>query len=296
MSLPPTFKQLQYLIALSTEPNFAKAAAKCFVSQSTLSAGLMEMENLLGQKVLNRGRKKTTLTPFGQEVLKTAQNVTAQMNALTARAQSLSAPLSGPFRLGLIPTIAPYLLPQILPPLQKQFPNLEFQIVENLTATLMNKLNEGALDLAILAFPYDTAPLNQMIFKHEEFFAAAPKGTFKNKKIKIDDLKSQQLLLLEDGHCLRDHALSACKIPAGNEQKNLSATSLQTLIQMAAQGGGVTMLPAMVTQYGAMPKALEIKPFHSPKPTRQIGAAWDDKAQSIDTITAVLQALKHHIQ
>ncbi len=297
MSIPPTIKQLQYLAALAEELNFQRAADKCYVSQSTLSAGIMEMENLLGLSVIDRkNRKKMTLTPFGAEVLKTAHNVLSQINELTARAQNITAPLSGPFRLGIIPTIAPYLLPAILPKLQSAFPNLEIHITENLTAHLIEQLHQGDIEFAILAFPYETPDLEQEIFYEEPFFAAAKKGTFKTEKIRIEDLEQHNLLLLEDGHCLRDHALSACKIEFSTDQKSLSATSLLTLIQMAGQGNGITLLPEMVVKQGFFPKSLEITSFKTPKPTRKIGAAWRKACLQNETIKAVLQALKNSIQ
>lgn len=296
MSISPTIKQLQYLTALAEENNFQRAADKCHVSQSTLSAGIMEMENLLGLSVIDRkNRKKTTLTPFGEEVLKTANDVLARINELTARAQNITAPLSGPFRLGIIPTIAPYLLPEILPKLQKNFPKLEIQITEDLTEHLIEQLHKSDIDLAILAFPYETEKLKQVIFYEEPFFAAAQKGTFKTKQVSTSDLEQHNLLLLEDGHCLRDHALSACKIELNKKQKSLSATSLLTLIQMAAQGNGITLLPEMVIKQGFLPKSLELTPFKTPKPTRQIGASWRENSLQSQTIKAVLQILKHNL-
>lgn len=292
MSTPPTIKQLQYLKALTQERNFQRAANKCHVSQSTLSAGIIEMENLLGLSIIDRkNRKKVVLTPFGEEVLKTAQSVLNQMNELTARAQNITAPLSGPFRLGIIPTIAPYLLPTILPKLQKEFPKLEIQITEDLTAPLIKQLHQSDIDLAILAFPYATPNLKQIIFYEEPFFAAAKKGTFTTTKISIKDLEQHNLLLLEDGHCLRDHALSACKIELNKNQKSLSATSLLTLIQMAAQGSGITLLPEMVIKQGFLPKSLELKPFKAPEPTRQIGAAWRENSLQRNNIAAVISSL-----
>lgn len=297
MSITPTIKQLHYLKALSETENFKRAAEKCYVTQSTLSAGIIEMENLLGLAVIDRkSRKKTALTPFGQEVLKTAKAVIIQMDELTARAQNITAPLSGPFRLGIIPTIAPYLLPTILPELEKTFPKLEIQITEHLTARLVDQLEQGQIDLAILAFPFDTPRLKQMIFTEEPFVAAAKKGTFNKKKITTQDLENHHLLLLEDGHCLRDHALSACKIEPSPNQRSLSATSLLTLIQIAAQGSGVTLLPEMVVKQGFLPKELELTPFQAPKPTRQIGAVWREKSLQNETINAVLQTLKMTIR
>lgn len=289
----PTLKQLHYLKALAETQNFLRAAEKCHVSQSTLSAGIMEMENILGLPVIDRkSRKKTTLTPFGADVLHTANSVLSQMNTLAARARNITAPLSGPFRLGIIPTIAPYWLPDTLLNLHEKFPNIELQIIETLTDHLITKLQDGEIDLAILAFPFETKGLKQTLFFEEPFFAAAQKGTFAKQKIRTADLEAHNLLLLDDGHCLRDHALSACKLDIRSKSDNLSATSLLTLIQMAAQGNGVTLLPEMVIKHSALPPSLEITQFSSPQPTRQIGAAWRERSPQQETIKAILDSLK----
>lgn len=298
MSNSPTIKQLQYLQALASEGGFQKAADKCFVSQSTLSAGIKEMENLLGLPVIDRqSRKKLSFTSFGEEVLNTSKVILTQIDNLTARAQNLSAPLSGPFRLGIIPTIAPYLIPNILPTLQKTFPKMEFHIVEDLTAHLIEKVEDGDVDLAILAFPYETPHLKQQVLYDEAFYVAAPKGLFNAKqKLSMSDLEQHALLLLEDGHCLRDHALSACNLVPDKNKKTLSATSLLTLIQMVAQGNGITLLPQMVVKEGFLPKEIDIVEFKKPYPTRQIGLCWQDKSIRRDNIQAVLQSLKLTLQ
>ncbi|NQZ13889.1 MAG: hydrogen peroxide-inducible genes activator [Alphaproteobacteria bacterium] len=298
MSNNPTIKQLQYLQALAAEGSFQKAADKCFVSQSTLSAGIKEMENLLGLPVIDRqSRKKLNFTSFGEEVLNTSKVILSQIDNLTARAQNLSAPLSGPFRLGIIPTIAPYLIPNILPALQKEFPKMEFHIVEDLTTHLIEKVEDGDVDLAVLAFPYETPYLRQQVLYDEAFYVAAPKGLFeKNKKLSMSDLEDHPLLLLEDGHCLRDHALSACKLVPDKNKKTLSATSLLTLIQMVAQGNGITLLPEMVIKEGFLPKNIDLVEFKKPLPTRQIGLCWQEKSMRRDSVQAVLQNLKGTLQ
>lgn len=292
MSMPPTLKQMQYLVALSETGHFHQAAAQCHVSQSTLSAGLKEMENLLGQNVLNRqNRKKTGFTPFGLEVLETAKSVLNQVDKLTARAQTLNNPLSGPMRLGLIPTIAPYLLPHILPALQTEFPNMEFQIIEDLTANLIEKIDQNLVDIGIIAFPYETAGFETKVFYDEPFYCAAPRGVFSNKKhINISDLEDKNVLLLEDGHCLRDHALSACALQTKEDKKTLSATSLLTLIQMVAQGHGVTLLPEMVVKQGALPDNIALHRFTGKQPIRIIGAIWRAQNHNSANIQSVLES------
>ncbi len=293
----PTLKQLQYLVALSEEKNFRKAAEKCHVSQPTLSAAIKEMESLIGADVLDRGRhKKVIFTPFGQSAIKTAKSILPQMEQMRETAKNLSAPLSGPIRLGLIPTIAPYLLPTILPSLQKQYPNIEWQISEGMSATLVERMNEGTIDIAIIAFPFDIGDLKHQIFFEENFICAAKAESFnKSKTITLEDLEEQNILLLEDGHCLRDHALSACKLRTNKDKQALSATSLQTLIQMVDHGYGITLLPNMMVKDGALPPNIALYDFKKPKPTRKIGMIWRGNSPLLKDITHINKFLSTNL-
>ena len=278
MKTLPTLRQLQYLLQLHETMNFSRAAELCHVTQPTLSAAIQEMENLLGLPVLDRSRRKhVVFTAFGLEVIETAKKIMPHLYALSDKAKQMSQPLSGPMRLGLIPTIAPYLLPKILPVIQKKFLDIDFHITEDLTDNLVEKLQNGKIDVAILAFPYDTPGLSQSIFFEEPFYCAGTADSFKKQKITLKDLEEKNILLLEDGHCLRDHALSACKLVDIHNTKTLSATSLQTLVQMVAQGYGITLLPEMFTKQGLLPKNVKAFPFQKPVPTRKIGAAWRTK-------------------
>jgi LysR family hydrogen peroxide-inducible transcriptional activator len=293
----PTLRQLQYLIALEKAGNFRRAAEACFVTQPTLSAGIFEIEKLLGLPVLDRSQhKKLIFTAFGLEVLATAKAIMPRLENLSHIAQQMSKPLSGDIRLGLIPTMAPYLLPTLLPALQKNFPNIDFQIVEAMSAQLVSKLEESTLDIALMAFPYETPNLKQQIFFEEPFLCASQKKTFKkNQKLTLKDLDAHKLLLLEDGHCLRDHALSACKMQDINDKKTLSATSLLTIIQMVSQGHGITLLPQMVVDHGALPKELELHSFKntakSTSPSRKIGATWRGENPRASDIMAILDEM-----
>lgn len=290
----PTLRQLQYLLALHETLNFRRAAEICHVTQPTLSTAIKEMETLLGVPVLDRSRRKNVIfTPFGLEVIQTARKIMPDLNRLMIKAQQMAKPLSGPMRLGLIPTIAPYLLPEILPNLQKTFENIDFQIVEDMSAGLIEKLHSGLIDIALMAFPYDTTNLSHLTFFEEVFYCAAPKGTFeKNKKLTLRDLRNHKLLLLEDGHCLRDHALSACKLQDVEDKKTLSATSLPTLIQMVAQGHGITLLPEMVVKQGLIPKNIDLLAFQTPIPTRKIGVCWRPKTPRERDIQEVIKNTK----
>ncbi len=290
----PTLRQLQYLCAIDTHMNFRLAAEECNVTQPTLSAAIKEMESLLGNSVLDRSnRKRIIFTTFGKEVLKTAKSIIPQLEQLSANALRLSEPLSGLIRLGVIPTIAPYLLPEILPLLQKSFPKMTFQITEDLSAHLVDKLNAGNLDLILMAFPYDVANFKTLSLYKEKFYCACLKDSFSNQtSIKPEKLKDHPLLLLEDGHCLRDHALESCKLQQPADQKMLSATSLQTILQMVAQGYGITLLPEMVIKSSILPKVIKILPLKNPVPTREIGFSWRRNSPQSENITAVTKVIK----
>ncbi len=290
----PTFKQMQYLMALAQAKNFRKASEACHISQPTLSAAIKEMENLLGADVLDRSQhKKVIFTSFGKNVLETTKRIAPLMEDLKEKAKNLSAPFSGPIRIGLIPTITPYLLPTILPELQKKYPKIEWQIVEGMSANLIQKMKDGALDLAIIAFPYEIENFAHEVFFEEEFYCAAPKNFFGQKKtITYDDLEDKTLLLLEDGHCLRDHALSACKLQGKREEQALSATSLQTLIQMVEHGYGITLLPRMVIESSVVPQNVDIYRFKNPKPTRKIGVVWRKNAPNLLELKNISKTLK----
>ncbi len=273
----PTLRQMQYLVALADHKSFHRAADDCAVTQSTLSGGLKDMEDILRAPLIDRtSRKQVRLTPLGEAVLKDARAILEKTQSLTYRAQAQNEPLSWPLRMGVIPTIAPYLLPKILKPLQAALSRLDLHIHELRSAQLIEKLHDGTLDFGIMAFPYETPGLMQHNIMEEKFVLAAPPGALRGKKtVTMKDLADQKLLLLEDGHCLRDHALAACKLQPLQEMKTLSAASLSTLIQLVHQGYGLTLLPHMAAT-AMLPKGLRLLPFRSGAPTRSIGFAYKD--------------------
>lgn len=293
----PTIRQLQYLSALNETNHYGRAAEKCFVTQPTLSSAIQELEKILDVDVIDRSRAKNIqLTSFGKSLVSSSQNIFKELDSVLHHALEAQKPLSGSFRLGLIPTIAPYLLPKILPQLQKAFPNMSFEITEDMSAHLVDQLDKGQLDLVIMAFPYHTPNLKQETLIEEPFYCAAPAKTFSHKTLSLKDLDTQKVLLLQDGHCLRDHALAACKVQQNEEQSSqkssLSATSLITLMQMVGQGYGVTLLPKMVLDAGTLPSNVEIYKFKSPVPTRKIGLAWRNGTVLEKNILAVRKHLK----
>ncbi len=276
----PTLRQLSYLVALQDEQSFSKAAEYCCVTQSTLSAGIKDLENILGQVLVNRKGRVISLTAPGIEVANSARKILKETDELVFRARQSLEPLCGPLRLGVIPTIAPYLLPKILPRLQEKFPKLELQIFEDLTKRLLEKIELNQVDAILIAFPFETPGLEQRLLFEENFVLASPRGegsSVKNK-IGIGDLSSDNLLLLEDGHCLREHALSACKLQPPKTRKTFSATSLPTLIQMVEHNYGHTLLPEMVINNAPLSKNIRITEFKKPAPKRQIGMAWSQNS------------------
>lgn len=290
----PTLRQLQYLSALHDTKNFRKAAEKCRVTQPTLSQAIQEMENVLGAKLLDRTRRKiVTFTPFGKDVLSTIKTIMPPLEKMVETAKQVQEPLSGTIRLGIIPTIAPYLLPDILPHLQKEFPKMNFQITEDMSHILTQNLQEGKIDIALLALPFDTKNMKQAKLFKEPFYCAAPKGTFtRNKKISLSDLENKNLLLLQDGHCLRDHVLSACKKSHIKNGQDLNTTSLHTLLQMVGQKYGLTLIPEMVLNKGIIPRNVTIHSFKNPVPSREIGLIWPGDSYKNANIMAVITKLK----
>lgn len=288
----PTLRQLEYLIALENEKSFSKAATYCSVTQSTLSAGIKDLEEILAQQLVNRAGRTITLTALGSDIADKARKILGDVDAVVARANQMQTPLSGTLRLGVIPTIAPYFLPNILPYLQEEFPALELQLYEDLSARLVTQLHKRQIDAALIAFPYDTEGLECHDLFEEPFYMATPQSKELPKNISIQDIKPEELLLLEDGHCLRDHALSACALQLPAQRKTFSATSLATLIQMVGHGYGITLLPEMVVKHAPMPDTISLIPFKNPKPTRQIGIAWDNNHPQKRDLLELLGALR----
>ena len=294
----PTLRQLQFIIALAEHGSFSRAAEAVFVTQPTLSAAIKELEAILGTVLVERGARGAVLTPAGDVVLERAQRVMTEAEDLVVAAQAAGEPLSGPFRLGVIPTIAPFLLPRVLPALRSSFPDLELFLREDLTDRLFEALRERRIDAALIALPYDAAMIETHAVWSDEFlFAAPPDHPLAHKaKLSPDDLTDEPLLLLEDGHCLRDHALSACS--TGSARSDFAATSLHTLVHMVKSGLGATLLPRMAVDAGLVDRmGLEVRAFDPPVAGREIGVAWrkgsaraDEAIQLGDAIRDVLES------
>jgi len=272
----PTVKQLRYLIALEKHVHFGKAAESCFVSQSAFSVAIRELESTLGTQLFDRTNKRVSITAMGQQIVVQARLVVRDLEALMDMAWVSSEPLSGKLRLGVIPTISPFLLPKILPQLRSHFPRLQLFLQEDTTQRVYEKLMSGELDLILIAFPYELRNVEKMTLFKDPFLLAYKKGSqfIKTQKVTADNLQSESIMLLGDGHCLRDHALSACKIRNRNKVSHFSASSLLTLIEMVEADLGVTYLPEMAKD-SPMLKNTNIKTQAMPKNShREIGLIW----------------------
>ena len=269
----PSLRQLSYLVELAERLNFREAAEAQFVTQSTLSAGIKELETVLGVQLVERDRRTVRLTAVGEEVVARARGVLAAANDLAESARSSAKPLSGPLRFGTIPTIAPFLLPEILVPLRRAYPELKLFLREDLTERLLDRLRAGSLDVALIALPYDTEDLHvQELFK-DEFWFVAPENdpAAREKEIAIRKLDPKDVVLMEEGHCLRSHAITACGPRRGGWEPRLEATSLYTLIQMVEGGMGVTLLPEITLKHGILKGTrLVARPFAVPAPSRTL--------------------------
>ncbi|WP_421784800.1 hydrogen peroxide-inducible genes activator [Hyphobacterium sp.] len=271
----PTLRQLRFLVTLADEGNFSRAAEACHVTQPTLSAAIKELEATLGVTLVERGARGTTLTPAGEAAVARAWNTLAEAEDLVQAARAAGEPLSGPFRLGVIPTIAPFLLPRLLPVVSKAHSRLQLYLREDLTERLLDGLRARNLDAALIALPYDAPGIESVAVGADEFlFAAAPDHPLaKRDRITASDLNDEKLLMLEDGHCLRDHALAVCS--AASSRSDFAATSLHTLAQMVKSGLGATLLPRLAVE-GGVTDGLElvVRPFTPAVIGREIGMAW----------------------
>ncbi|HEY4177540.1 MAG TPA: hydrogen peroxide-inducible genes activator [Kofleriaceae bacterium] len=272
----PSIRQLETLVAVADHGSFRKAAASLGISQPALSAQVQAAEELFAVQVFERDRRSVLITPAGEEVVGRAREALTAVDAVADAARRRGEPLVGPLRLGVIPTVAPYWLPALLPTVRSSFPKLELILREEQTHRLLAQLGAGQIDLAFLALPvpgdFTTAEIAR-----ERFVLATHKGSplAKKKRITNADLDAQTVLLLEDGHCLRDQALAVCDRSGAVESMEVRATSLPTLVQMVAGGLGVTLLPEAAAEALVMPRSgLEIGEFAAPQPGRTLGLAW----------------------
>lgn len=281
MTQIPTLKQLKYLCAVADQQHFGRAAEACFVSQSTLSSGIQELEEILGVSLIERDNKRVQLTAVGRDITHRARDILTATNDLVIAATAAHEPFSTEMRLGVIPTIAPFVLPVVLKHIRKSFPEFKLYIREELSGRLTEELQAGELDVLLLALPY---PCERVVTEHlfyDDFLLAYEKHyqLASKRDLHINDIKNQELLLLEDGHCLRDHAMDACKLKPDDIHIPYQATSLNTIIQMVANNIGITILPKMAVDANILQgTGVVTRAFDEKGVRRSIGLMWRNKS------------------
>ena len=273
----PTLKQLRHLIALSEHEHFGRAAEACLITQASLSASIKELETILGKILVERTKRHVEMTPLADQVVARARHVIVSVEDIVDLVASQYQPLHGTLRLGVIPTIAPFLLHRVLPILRKDYPDLRLYLREGQSAAILNDLTAGRLDLTLLAFPYPTENLETLIFAQDPLWLAFNKDDpLKSREhITIKDIDPESLLLMEEGNCLRDHSLSAARLNHSATDNVFQATSLSTLVQMVDNGLGTTILPKMAIDGGiARGTKVGLRPLSGKDTSRQIGFAW----------------------
>ena len=283
-------RDLRYLIALAELRHFGKAAEACFVSQPTLSTQIRKLEEELGVVLVERAPRKLMLTAAGQDVVLRARRIVAEVEQMKESARRSRDPEAGSLRLGVFPTLGPYLLPHVVPQLRERFPQLELLLVEEKSDVLLARLREGKLDATLLALPLHDDQLHAEWLFDEPFVLAAPRqhALASRTSLAMAELSDETLLLLEDGHCLREQALDVCRLTNAQERTGFRATSLETLRQMVAAGVGVTLLPALSVHAPIVqPANIRLVPFTAPAPSRQIALVWR-KSSALDAFLRTL--------
>ncbi|MCT2559725.1 hydrogen peroxide-inducible genes activator [Tsuneonella sp. YG55] len=295
----PTIKQLQYLVALHEHGHFGRAADASFVSQSTLSAGIRELESLLGVMLVERSRRVVRFTPLGEQVVAKAHRLLREAEELSDLVQASGKPLSGELRMSVIPTIAPFLLPRILPRLRKERPNLKLFLREETSDHAVESLHHGRADCVLLALPFATGEVDSAHIADDRLFVAFPKNDPRDPPAEIpasmiDTMSSGgRLLLLEDGHCLKEHALAACNRPELRASATMIGTSLHTLVQMVDNGLGLTMLPEMAIDAGILHETdVVARPLKGKAPSREIALIWRKNSPRADEFRLLAEELR----
>ena len=292
----PTMKQLQYLVALADTRHFGRAAERCHITQSTLSAGIRDLESVLGTAVAERSNRRVLITRVGMQVTERAKALLRDAEEVMEVARAGRSPMTGEMRLGVIPTIGPFLLPRILPALRERFPELTIYLREEQTVPLLARLEDGEVDAALIALPYDTGDLGVAVIMEDEFLFACNRTHVLAgaRAVPRDALEGEPLMLLEEGHCLRGHALEACGIGDARARAQFEASSLHTLVQMVAAGIGVTLVPrlaidARITQG----TDISLSPLVAPA-SREVGLAWRraaSRSEDLRRLAGVLREL-----
>ena len=292
-------KDLRYLVAVADTGHFGQAAERCFISQPTLSAQLKKLEGYLGVQLIERQPGGATLTQAGEQIVGRARHILSASDEVITIAQTFRDPLSGRLKVGMIPTVGPYVLPQVAPAVHKQMPRLDLLLFEHQTAAMLEKIQTGEIDVGVLALPVEIEGLASRKLYDEDFNVALPEHhrLAGQATVRISDLEDESLLLLEEGHCLRDQALEVCSRISVHERQDFRATSLETLRQMVAAGAGVTLMPELASggAYGNA-RGVVIRPLVRPTPHRQIGAVWRKSSARIAAIQAFCDVLVKQVK
>jgi LysR family hydrogen peroxide-inducible transcriptional activator len=289
-----SLRQLEYVVAVADVLGFRRAAERCHVSQPALSAQIQQLEAVLGVKLFERGTRRVMLTTAGEELVARARRVLTEAGDILSAASRLSDPFAGNLQLGVIPTIAPYVLPEVVPTLVKQYPRLRLRLREDKTELLVRALDEGRLDAALLALVPELGDVELAVIAEDPFVVAAPPGhpVAKLKQVRLQDLDEENVLLLEDGHCFRSQALTLCT-RVGAREVDFRATSLTTLAQMVMSGeGGITLLPALSVPTENRLGQLVVRPFAAPAPSRTIALVWRPGYPRADALRALAGTLR----
>lgn len=298
MKAIPSLRQLRFLVAVVERRHFGRAAEDCLVTQSTLSAGVQELEDLLGVRLLERTKRSVNPTAIGLVITERARVALETAEDIVDLACEARDPMSGPLRLGMIPTIAPFLAPKVMPALREAFPHLKIYLREEQTARLVKQLDNGALDGALLALPYDLGRLESVEIGQDRFSVVCPAGhRFGNlSPVGLNEMAGEDLLLLEEGHCLRDHALTACALEGARRNIAFEGTSLHTLVQMVANDLGVTLLPQMALDAGIL-RGLDLaaSPLAGERPYRTIALVWRPASGRKETMKRLAAHFATHL-
>lgn len=292
------FRDLRYLVAVANHRHFGRAAAACYVSQPTLSTQLKKLEQYLGVQLIERNSKQVMLTQAGKLIAERAHRVLNEVADIVDTARAAGDPMAGDLRLGLIPTIGSYLLPHLIPVLRGAYPQLKPLLYEEQTQVLVNRLHRGELDAAIMAVPVNGTGLHTLHLFYEPFYLALPADhrLARHQHIELSELASEHILLLEEGHCLRDQALDVCRLVKASDIAAFRATSLETLRQMVALGAGVTLLPALAAAANtAVPNhaAIELRSFQKPAPQREMALYWRKGSARESTLRALADIVQN---
>ncbi|NDY94533.1 LysR substrate-binding domain-containing protein [Wenzhouxiangella limi] len=283
-------RAMQYLVTLADVRHFSKAAERCFVSQPTLSTQIRKLEEELGVQLVERSPRQVMLTRVGEEVVARCRGILAEVEAMRATARRALDPESGLLRIGIFPTLAPYLLPHVVPTIRRRFPRLTLRLFEEKTEEILDMLAQGRLDAGLLALPVGSDQLMARTLFEEPFVVAMPDGhpLSRNRELTMADLEDQELLLLEDGHCLREHALEVCQMTGAHEKLDFHATSMETLRQMVAANTGITLMPVLSVKPPVAPtENLVTRPFDSKGPKRSIAMVWRKSSALADFLEQI---------